>query len=607
MMSNFNKEQQEAIDTIQGPLLVVAGPGSGKTTVIVNRVKNMVDKGIKPSSILVITFTKAAADEMAKRYIKIGGVQGPVFSTIHSICLKILVTSFGYSYDDIYKQSDVWLAMRQIVKEYDIDTPDITRYIQKMLSNISFIKNNELTESQINKKEWGRPLFEVKKVMKAYEMQKGNKIDFDDMLILCRKYFLKYPDILKSWQNLFPYICVDEAQDTNWVQAKIIYMLAQSSKNLCMVGDDDQSLYSFRGADPKVLMDFKERFHAKQICLNTNYRSGNNIVESALSLINTNKVRFKKDLNAFNTGGSVNILSVKNIQEQADLIMQQIQDIHDLGTPYSEIAVIFRTNAESTMMLNKCIQQKIPFNIKKDSANIIYEHWIFDDLKRIYYLSKNLYDAKISDIATAMKRPTRFVSKQVLKGCKKFTDIKQNLRLMNKPRVLKNVVKFEDLLNQMRTMSFHEMMQCIDTVYGYRKGLKDFADYFKEDENDLMNTYDQLLSESLNFSSFEEWTKYADQYVYKIKKQMNEKKLIDGVNLVTMHASKGLEYDYVFIINAVEGVAPYSKSIDDGNIEEERRMFYVAMTRAKKHLTILVPQEQRGKVLIESRFAKQIS
>ena len=305
---SFNEAQTEAIHHKEGPLLIIAGPGSGKTTVIVNRTKNLIEEHhIDPRKILVVTFTKSAAEEIGIRFQKLcleeedpDQYTGVHFGTIHSICFQILVSYFGYDYSQLIQENEKYRIQYALAKQYDFASLDYNKFIADIAKAIGYIKNCD--GKGINYSKFDVSEYQVKKMMNGYQevLEKEHKIDFDDMLLRCRDNLKKHEDVLADVQETFHYIMIDEFQDTNNVQAEIFNMIAQKRKNICVVGDDDQSLYRFRGAKPEIMLDFEKTYpKTKNVVLNINYRSDRNIVAASKKFIEYNKTRFPKDIKSF--------------------------------------------------------------------------------------------------------------------------------------------------------------------------------------------------------------------------------------------------------------------------------------------------------------------
>ena len=603
----FNKEQREAIEHVNGPMVVVAGPGSGKTTVVVNRTKRLIEKGIDPNNILVITFTKAAATEMETRYNALTNydAKGVTFGTIHSIALSILVNSFNYSYDDVLSANEARNLIRNIIKKQQIYTEDINQLIKKLISAISLIKSGKL-----------KPPYEIDcgcrstQLVNVYDTytkycKDNHKIDYDDMQILCLNLLQENKNIRDYWQNKYQYIQVDEFQDVCDTQMDFIEILAAPNNNLMIVGDDDQSLYRFRGAKPEIMLNFENKMKGcKKVVLDTNYRSGTQIVSVASSFIKTNGVRFDKDFKSVNTGGNIQIQHFENDSIQAKKIVNEIRKLLKKKVPYDEIAVIYRTNSESSKIAGELMVKDIPFIAKSDSVINMFDHWIFKDIVNFYKISQDLSHASWNDIVRALKRPTRYIPVAAMKDCKSLNELKDWGYNNKKPYIAKNVRKFIEDMEILKTLSLSAFLAYLVNHMDYRKSVIDFADYNRYNPQELVSVLDEIIDSANDFNEFAEWYEYSKDYSFTMNQSIDETK--EGVHLMTMHGSKGLEFEHVFIIDANEDITPYAYQGIIEDEEEERRMFYVAMTRAKQYLHISYVDFIRSKKTKKSRFVNDI-
>lgn len=613
MEKKFNRAQLTAIHYTKGPLLVIAGPGSGKTTVIVNRAKYLIETNtVNPENLLVVTFSKSAAEEMKGRFYKeMNGskleYKKAVFCTIHSLCLTILCKSFGHSPKQVIPEFEKWEIIEKTALELRYDTEDMKQTIQSVLTGISYIKNAGITDIKNCDEDFNMNPSTMKQFYDSYqkELAKAGKFDFDDMLIMAYDYLLNDMNALRLWQRKFQYLMIDEYQDTNQIQAKLLYLLAKPECNICIVGDDDQSLYSFRGADPKLMLHFEEEFpETKKVVLDYNYRCARNIVEASSELVSHNKNRFAKELKAKNGLKRGIVFKIyENEKKQSLAVCKQAEELFKKGIPYEEMAVIYRTNKEATALVQTLTKADIEFNVRKEDVFNPFTHWIFKDIVNFYEVSKNVKTAPMSKIRLALKRPTRYIPLNVLKNANDLREIKQWGYNNNKYYIAKNVYAFEDDMKYLGTSSnlkqFFNRLKCI----GYEEGISDYAKYMKQNEKELLDIYKSLKKDAMEYETMEEWIAHSIEYTNSLERNKNktdeEKK---GIRLLTMHSSKGLEWDAVFIINADEKITPFYRS---NNIEEERRMFYVAMTRARKYLDIYSTAEYNGDNMEVSRFVPE--
>lgn len=604
----FNQEQLQAINHQDGPLIVVAGPGSGKTTVVINRTAKMIANGIDPENILVITFTKAAAKEMQTRFHALAGENvsalGATFCTIHSIALKILVESFGYTYDNVLGEREKWGLLNKIVKEKKIHTDDIKTFLKNIINAISRIKTERLAPPyDIDCGCRDRQLEDIYHAYTDYCTEQG-KIDYDDMQILCLERLKKDPDVLQEWRDRYQYISVDEAQDMDYIQAELIYLLAKPRNNICIVGDDDQSLYQFRGAKPEIMLMFEKEFNAERITLDTNYRSGERIVRTTSDFIKNNKIRFDKDFKFVRPEGRIFIDSCNGTDDQACRIALDIKSSVRKGTSYDDIAVIYRTNSESSKIVAQFMKQDIPFVAKAENIVNIFEHWIFADIANFYELSHSKIPYDWDKVKRALKRPTRYIPNDAINKSRSLEDIEGWGRASHKPYIGRNIREFRSDLKTLGRLPLHTFLAYLVNDMDYRKAVMDYADYNRQNPQELINILDEIIESAKEFTDYKEWYEYSRDYT--IALQNCEEDDQSGVRLLTMHSSKGLEFKQVYIIDANEGITPYAYKGVINDLEEERRMFYVAMTRAKDSLHIYSPAYNNGKKVKTSCFVTEL-
>ena len=368
----FNKAQLQAIAHKKGPCMVLAGPGSGKTTVITNRIEHLIQKcKVKPEEILVITFSKAASKEMRERFHALNPAQHyPVtFGTFHGIYYGILKWAYKINASNIFTEDEKYQLLYQVIEQLGMEMDDEKEFIQDLASEISNVKNNQIPLLEYHAVNCDDLMF--RKVYERYESERKRrrKIDFDDMLVLTYQLFVSRPDILKLWQKKYKYILIDEFQDINQVQYDVIRMLASPEDNLFIVGDDDQSIYRFRGARPEIMLNFPKDYpNAKQIVLDVNYRSTKAIVNCAARVINHNQNRFEKQIVTLNEQGTtVHIQEVLNPIEESKYVIGEIQKTLEKGIVPSEIAVLFRTNVEARALVETCMEYGVPIIVDSDA------------------------------------------------------------------------------------------------------------------------------------------------------------------------------------------------------------------------------------------------
>lgn len=577
----LSKEQERAANAIDGQVLVVACPGSGKTTTIIQRALNMVNKGIDPQTMINITFTKAAAQEMATRFEKLsGGIKMP-FSTIHAFCYRLLCSEYGYTQDDIIKESEKWMYILDRLKG-NAAPAQVEDMVKEAMEGISFVKNKELPAAAFQTEKMDQATFlDIFNGYEAYK-EKLHKIDFDDMLIVFRGKLLSDNDFLMKLRNRYKYVTVDEFQDVNKIQADICYMIAGPYGNIFVVGDDDQSIYRFRAAESKIMLDFPNAYpKCIRIDLDTNYRSCESIITIADNLIQNNKERFPKDFKAFRKEeGTIYTLSSETGFEQAKKILSEIKmAVKEEGISYNDVAVLFRTNNLSLPLTTVFIKEDIPF-FMTERITSIHQDPIFGDIKAYYHIASG--NERRGDLQKILNKPARYLPTEA------FLDVNFDEEKLLKAADKANVKPFareklKDFCWDIRALKDRktpkEFLNYLMSVMQYKDGLKKTAEYLNRDVKEYYEVLDELVQEASEFKTMNEWFEYVDKYETKLKEASKKKK--DGICLSTFHGSKGLEWKCVFVINVNEKVTPYVKAETEEELEEERRMFYVAITRAK--------------------------
>lgn len=603
----FNKAQRAAVRHKDGPMMVLAGPGSGKTTVITYRIRQLIEEyGVEPGSILVITFTRAAAREMKARFNTLMGERFlPVtFGTFHSIFFRILKFAYRYEAGDIIREEERVQCVKELVGQMELDVEDEGEFISSILGEIGAVKGGMMDLKYYYSKNCSEEIF--KKLYEGYEgfLRKSRKIDFDDMLVMCWDLFTQRKDILSAWQKKYKYILIDEFQDINRVQYEVIRMMAQPENNLFIVGDDDQSIYRFRGAKPEIMLGFEKDYsEAKRVLLNINYRSTKNITEASSSLIKKNKERFDKEIISQKGEGSPVITRIwKDAKEETLGIIKDISDYLKAGYSLSDMAVLYRTSLEPRLLVERLMEYNIPFSMK-DSLPNLYEHWISRNI--ISYIQVALGNRERQKVLEIINRPKRYVSRDALEdGIVSWEKVKSFYQ--DKGWMIERIEQLEYDLRMIGKMAPVAAVNYIRKASGYDDYLREYAEFRRMKPEELLETADQLQESAAGFKTFDEWFSHMEEYKKELQSQARsqdrEKEECDGVSLMTMHSSKGLEYKIVFILDANEGVAPHRKAVLDADLEEERRLFYVAMTRAKERLHIYCVKERYGKKQDVSRF-----
>lgn len=609
----LNENQQKAVEHLKGSMIVLAGPGSGKTTVVVHRIKNLIENHHVPASkILVITFTKAAATEMEKRFQKMNlWINGKVnFGTFHSLFFRILRSFYNYTIEQIISEEEKWFALKNIVREQTFEMDDEEDYITSFLTELSVMKNELIDIGKYQPKNFPKnEFFYLAKGYEAYK-QRLQKIDFDDMLTQCYELLSTNPLVLKKWQGHFAYIMVDEFQDINYAQYACVKLLAETHNNLFVVGDDDQSIYHFRGARPDFLLNFSKQFeNTKTVILNTNYRSTEIIIRLGEKIISKNQNRFSKNMIGTGKNGIPTTFFVeKDINEESERIARKIQILFKKGISYGKMAVIFRTNMQANSYTRIFMNLGIPYYLK-DSVMNIYEHWIVKDILAYLWLTQDEWD-NIS-FSRIINKPKRYMSKvtllEIAKEGGSFLETTCKSPLLT-PWQIGYIADLKQHLLQIKKRKPYEAIQYIRTVVAYDDYLKEYANFRKINSPTLKEIADEITQTAKDMQTIEEYTAKIQELSEKIK-QSNKKRVSpseNAVTLSTMHSAKGLEFDAVFIPTIVEGLVPHERSKTPEEIEEERRLFYVAVTRAKDYLCISEVKTRYEKETKQSLFLQEL-
>ena len=604
----FNEAQTQAIQHTDGPCLVLAGPGSGKTLTIVNRVKYLIEKQkVRPEEILVVTFTRFAAAEMKSRLCLVMGKKDlPVtVGTFHGIYYGILKWAYRMNQENILSETEKYQILRGVINKERMEIFDEEDFIQDIAAEIGKVKNNRIPLEEFVSEKCSADAF--RNIYRNYEQHRKElkKIDFDDMLVLCYELFRSRPDVLAQWQKKFRYVLIDEFQDINRIQYDVIRMLAQPENNLFVVGDDDQAIYGFRGADSELMLGFGKDFpNAKQILLGMNYRSTANIVQNSLKLIENNVERYSKKLEANREGGScLHIQEVKDPVEEAEYVLEEIQKCKENGIKEEEIAILFRVHTDARAVVEAMVERKIPFQMKEHLPNI-YEHFIAKDIMAYFRLATGI--RRRQDFLQVMNRPKRYLGRDSVAGAKvSFEDMRKFY--CDKDWMIDRIDQFEWDVKMLMKMAPYAAIQYIRKRIGYDDFLKEYAFTHQINRSDLNEVLAEIEEAAKAFSSVEEWFAHVEEYTETLKvKEKERNRPRPGVRLMTIHASKGLEFKQVFLIAANEGRIPYQKAKTDKEIEEERRLFYVAMTRAKDFLKICYVKIKNGKEVTPSRFVDEL-
>lgn len=614
----FNKAQIQAIRHFNGACMTLAGPGSGKTTVLTHRVRYLIEeKGVKPENILVITFTKMAACEMKERFMKLsqGKYKNVTFGTFHSVYFMILRHAYNYNAGNIVKRQEQYRFIKSILGDYELDIVDTAEFVGELLELIGRVKSSGLKEEkQFETLCQMCPPKIFRHIYLRYQefLNMRRYIDFEDMLVYCYELLSARKDILSQWQEQFRYILIDEFQDISKIQFDVIVLLAAKYRNIFIVGDDDQSIYGFRGACPDYMQEFEKIYsEAVRVDLSTNYRCTPQIVFAARSLIEHNNNRFQKDIRAAYEGllssDDVVIKEFKNEESQNEFITVKLNELYETCQSYKSAAVLVRTNAGAALLTQHLVRQNIPF-IMKEQFNNPFEHWVALDI--MAYMRLVMGNRERKNFFRIMNKPLRYFSREAFgESIVDFNKVKEFYE--GKSLLLGRVEKLESDIEFMSRLTPFAAVNYIRKGIGYEKYLKEYADEQKMDYQELIKITSIIQQSAKQCCDFEEWfeyiEKYSDSFIEKDGTGNQNKVQNDGVNICTMHGAKGLEYETVFVIDVNEGIIPYHKAVLDSEIEEERRMFYVAMTRAKKKLYLCFVKERYNKKTEKSRFLEEIN
>lgn len=619
-MVKLNKNQAQAVAHIDGPCMVLAGPGSGKTRIISQRIVSMVlDHDIPPTRILAISFTKASSLEMKKRTLAYGKddrLNKVSFGTFHSSFFRILRRYAGVSLEDLLLDLDRFKLVRSILKYLKISNYNDDDVLD-LLNEISLVKNELVDYRDYDSQSFEQEIFQ--KAYRLYEDEKKRhgKIDFDDMLIQAYDLLNNDLAILSIVRQVFKYILIDEFQDINRVQFELIRLIAGQENNLFVVGDEDQSIYGFRGARPDFMLEFDQYFpSARHILLDTNYRSSKDIVDLSLGLIKKNKKRHPKDLKAFSKDPArISYIYPKDTDDEARLVADQIFDRvgSQKGADYGDFAVIYRTNRQARAFVDAFMDKRIPF-ILKDEPKTIYDHWVSLDI--IAYLRIAMEIGSGGDWARVINKPFRYISKKSLAKAEASMDF---LDCLLNDEDIKDFQKknLEDLyidLNYVRGLSPQYGISYIRTTLDYDRYILDYCHERRIKSQQIVEILDELEAAAGPYRTILDFFKHIDQVREEVKKNADKTagsslatSADKGVVLTTMHSSKGLEFDNVYIVGVNEGIVPYQLGDDSKlDIEEERRLLYVAITRAKRFLVISSPLKRFGKKIGQSQFLKEL-
>ena len=606
-LTNYSSNQKKAIEHGAGPLMVLAGPGSGKTFVITHRIKYLIEgPGINPAHILVVTFSRAAAKEMKDRFEKLCKKSPVTFGTFHSVFFNLLKTAYGFTSEQIASDELRYTLIKELIKRNAIENEDINTLAGNLLNEIALVKQDNISIKNYYSNSISSDTF--KKIYSDYEseLEARGKLDFEDMLSLTYELLSERSDILKAVQNRYRYILVDEFQDINFLQYNIIKLMAGEKQNITVVGDDDQSIYRFRGARPEIMLGFERDFrNVKKVFLDINFRSSTQIVNASTKLISFNSKRFPKSFKAKNGDGApVSLIEFKNPFLEVNSIIKDIKDYIKSGQDINNIAVLYRTNLSPRLLIERLMRNNIPFTIR-DAIPNLFDHWVAKDIISYIKLAINMGDK--SDLLRISNKPNRYISRDSLSSSR------ANIETLfdyydDKSYMIKRIVELREHLRTIKNLKPATALRYIRNVVGYDEYIEEYCDMNGVESDDCYSILGDLENSAAEYNTFNEWFVHMDEYkdeLIEARKKSNEND--KGVRLMTFHSSKGLEFDIVYIIDVNEGSVPYKKAKGVDEIEEERRMFYVAMTRARKKLFICYCVENFGKSIGKSDFVIELS
>lgn len=614
----FSKEQKSAIHFKDGPALVLAGPGSGKTTVIVNRIISLIkEHSVSPSSILVITFTKAAAKSMRQRFLSLTGESyvSVTFGTFHAVFFSMLRHAYNYSAGSIIKADIQYNYIRNAAMGFELEYPDENEMVTGIISEISRVKSNRLCIDTYEAVSCPAATFRL--IYKKYEnmLISRRMIDYDDMIIMCYELLSKRADYRKAWQDKYKYILVDEFHDINKAQYDTIKLIAGKQANLFVVGDDDQSIYAFRGSKPDIMLGLSTEYRdIVQMYLNTNYRCSSEIVAGARSLIEYNKVRFAKDIRSCGMcSGRIKVCKMADIEEEALYLSKEVRELIADGIKPEEIAVISRTNIISNIYYTRLNSDGVACRTLTAVHNI-YDSWLMQDIAAYMRLSQGMYDKE--NAVRIINKPSRYIKRALITQPFNFEHLRKCYDGDEGLIKIINDMQFD--IKMLSHMSPYAAVNYILKGIGYEDYINEEIIRKRLNKEEVYAKLTEIKTLSRKYMDIKQWLKYIDEQAEKTErenksdkrqgnqKNSDEKDSAGAVNIYTMHSCKGLEFKAVFIMDVCEGIIPYNKAVLDNEIEEERRLMYVAMTRAKEKLYLVYPIKRYGHDTAASRFISEI-
>jgi DNA helicase-2/ATP-dependent DNA helicase PcrA len=607
-----DRAQEEAAAHFRGPCMVLSGPGSGKTTVITRRVRMLVEeRGVSPEQILVVTFTRAAAEEMKNRFLRLvsAAKTAVLFGTFHSVFYMILRQESFPDVLTVVEGRERMELLREALSRTDPGMEPDQDYLRALSAEISRVKN---AGGVISPNGPGKGRIDFKGLYEAYNalLRKRNAMDYDDMLLRTRELFRERPEVLRTWRERFRFILIDEFQDVNRVQYEIVKMLMPSGEGLFVVGDDDQSIYGFRGADPRIMLAFPKDFPGtRTILLGQNYRSAGEIVQASLSLVEHNRDRYRKKLQAADRGarkGLVEFRRFENISEECTWIADAVLRRAEEGLPLHEMAVLTRTAFGAEAIVQKCIERGIPF-VSRDQVPNLFAHFAVRPVFAcLNWAAGNRTRANLLRFLFA---PPRGIRREDL--TEDPVDLEAvSQRLSNNPETRWRAEHAAFFLYQtqlLRRLAVpYAMINYFRKGMGYDEYVCTQAEKKGMDPQGILAVLDWVQESAKNYRRVQDFYSFVAKYVRMLEEKSRTETVRDRLVISTLHGAKGLEYSEVFIPDLCELILPHEKASTREDVEEERRMLYVGMTRAKDALHLFTVKERFGRSMQESRFLREI-
>ncbi|MBQ6660627.1 MAG: ATP-dependent helicase [Lachnospiraceae bacterium] len=609
---NSNRAQTEAICHKDGPMLVLAGPGSGKTYVITNRVKNLIEEGlVPPEEILVITFSRMAAAEMKERFDRLTerAYPGVTFGTFHACFFHMLQYARGYGADSILRESDALTIMGEILTSIRPEYAEDRALVRDVCEEVLKVKCLALDSTSVEFRNYkpsscDAPTFRTAYGRYAEQLRRLRKVDFEDMLLETRELLLSDPSALSFWQARYRYLLIDEFQDVNRLQYEIVRLLAGGRGNLFAVGDDDQSIYGFRGSEPQIMQEMPRDFPGcRVITLPVNYRSTPEIVSAADALISCNTVRYeKKHTTSADSGDAVRMLRYETVASENAFLLSEIASLTKAGCPFREIAVLFRTNLQMRSLSDALGRAGVPFYIRGFLPSLYDNPQVRTVLA---YLRAAHGDMSRRTVLAIANQPKRYLERRLLTDdVISLPAVRAAALCEGKKYLADNIDRLIYDLAMLRKMNPFAAIHYIRKVIGLDAHVTEHS-LRGEDALDILEEFQEAAhayeTVPLLFAAVEEESRKASD-----RRRAPDKTTENGVALMTFHASKGLEFDHVYICDCNDTIVPHKKALLPEAIEEERRLLYVAMTRARRTLSLLYVQKRFGKELPPSGFLGEI-